>query len=188
MSLLDRIIEKDREFFIYLNNLGSDNWDVFWLTVTDKYMWIPLYFILLFLLFWYYDWKKALILLIITAVLVAFTDQFVNLIKYTTHRLRPNRDPSLENLIRVVKNSGGFSFVSGHATNSFAVSTFMILSLRNYFKPIYLVLLWPILFFYSRIYLGVHFPIDVTFGMFLGILIGYGFYKFSLLILPKIKD
>ncbi len=188
MSLLDRIIEKDRELFIYLNNLGSENWDAFWLAATDKYMWIPLYVILLFLLFRYYGWKKALTLLFIAAILVAFTDQFVNLIKNTTHRLRPNRDPSLENLIRTLKNSGGFSFVSGHATNSFAVSTFMILSLRKYFKPIYFVLIWPILFFYSRIYLGVHFPIDVTLGMFLGILIGYMFYKFSLLVLPKIKN
>lgn len=187
MSFITDILEKDRELFIYLNALGTEHWDAFWLFVTDKYTWIPLYLILLALLFWYYGWKKALTILLITAVLVAFTDQFVNLIKETTHRLRPNRDPSLQNLIRIVKNSGGYSFVSGHATNSFAVSTLMILSLRKFFKPIYAILIWPILFFYSRVYLGVHFPIDVTFGMLLGILIGYGFYRFSLLILPKLN-
>jgi undecaprenyl-diphosphatase len=187
LNLINSIIEKDRELFIYLNALGIEHWDTFWLTVTDKYTWLPIYGVLLFLLFWYYGWKKALILIFIVALLITFTDQFVNLIKYTTHRLRPNHDPSLQDIIRILKNSGGYSFVSGHATNSFAVSTFMIATLRNYFKPIYLILVWPILFMYSRIYVGVHYPMDVALGMILGIVIGYGFYKFSLLILPKIN-
>ena len=185
MSWLDALLQKDQELFIYLNTLGTENWDSFWMAVTNKYTWIPLYLILLFLLFKYYGWKKALSLILVTAVLVAFTDQFVNFIKYSTHRLRPNRDPAIQNLIRVLKNSGGFSFVSGHATNSFAVATFMILSLRNYFKPVYFVLVWPILFFYSRIYVGVHYPVDLFFGMLLGISIGNIFYKISLKFLLK---
>lgn len=187
MSFITEIINKDRELFVYLNSLGTENWDAFWLGVTDKYTWLPLYVILLFLIFWYYGWKKTLVLLLIAALLVAFTDQFVNLIKNTTERLRPNNDPSLQEFIRILKGSGGYSFVSGHATNSFAVSTFMIATLRKYFKPIYFMLIWPILFTYSRIYVGVHFPIDLTSGMLLGILIGFGFYKFSRLVLPKIK-
>lgn len=187
MIFFSNLLGKDRELFVYLNSLGTENWDAFWLGVTDKYTWLPLYILLLVLIFWYYGWKKTLVLLLITALLVAFTDQFVNLIKNTTERLRPNNDPSLQEFIRILKKSGGYSFVSGHATNSFAVSTFMIASLRKYFKPIYLLLIWPILFAYSRIYVGVHFPIDITAGMLLGILIGIGFYKFSMLILPKIK-
>lgn len=187
MSLFDKIIEKDREFFIYLNNIGSENWDTFWLTVTDKYTWIPLYILLLFLIFWYYGWKKALIIVLVSALLVAFTDQFVNLIKNTTHRLRPNRDPALQDLIRVIKNSGGYSFVSGHAANSFAVAIFMIAIFREHFKPIYLILIWPILFAYSRIYIGVHFPIDITLGMILGLFIGFGFYRFNSFLLSKIN-
>ena len=187
MSWITTILDKDQQLFIYLNHLGSENWDGFWLTITDKYTWIPLYFVLLFLLYWFFGWRKALVLVLITAVLVAFTDQFVNLIKYSTHRLRPNRDPAIRDIIRVLKNSGGFSFVSGHATNSFAVATFMILHLRKHFKFIFLVLVWPILFLYSRIYVGVHYPIDLFFGMLLGIVIGISFYKISLLILQKLK-
>ena len=187
MSFFSNFIGKDRELFVYLNSFGTENWDAFWLSITDKYSWLPLYILLLVLIFWYYGWKKTLVVLLITALLVAFTDQFVNLIKNTTERLRPNNDPTLQEFIRILKKSGGYSFVSGHATNSFAVSTFMIASLRKYFKPIYLLLIWPILFAYSRIYVGVHFPIDIFSGMLLGILIGFGFYKFSRLILPKIK-
>ncbi len=187
MSFINNIIDKDRQLLVYLNSLGTEQWDVFWLTVTDKYIWMPLYLLLLFLLFRYYGWKKAVALFLITALLVAFTDQFVNLIKETFHRLRPSNDPDLQSIIRILKHSGGYSFVSGHATNSFAVSTFMILSLRKFFKPIYFILIWPFLFLYSRIYLGVHFPIDVFLGMLLGIILGYGFYRFSLLILLKVK-
>ncbi len=117
--------------------MGTENWDTFWLGVTDKYTWLPLYIILLVLIFWYYGWKKTLVILFIAALLVAFTDQFVNLIKNTTGRLRPNNDPSLQEFIRILKRSGGYSFVSRDATNSFAVTTFMIASLRKYFKPIY---------------------------------------------------
>ncbi len=180
MNWLKNLLAKDQELFIYLNNLGTTNWDHFWLTITDKYTWIPLYFVLLLLLFRYYHWKKALLLILITAILVAFTDQFVNFIKISTHRLRPNRDPAIQNMIRILKNSGGYSFVSGHATNSFAVASFMILKFHRVFKPIYLILLWPFLFLYSRIYVGVHYPLDLFFGMLLGISIGYFFHKISL--------
>jgi len=186
LSFIEKIITKDRELFIYLNGLGSEQWDAFWLLVTDKYTWLPLYVFLLFVLFWYYGWKKALVILFVTALLVTFTDQFVNLIKNSIHRLRPNRDPSLQDIIRILKNSGGYSFVSGHATNSFAVSTFMIAVLKKYNRLIYFVLLWPLLFAYSRIYVGVHFPIDIILGMLLGILIGYGFYKLNIYFLRKI--
>ncbi len=175
MSFLDTLIEKDRALFVFLNGLGTESWDGFWMGITNKYTWIPLYIVLLFLLFRYFNWKKALFLLFIAALLVTFTDQFVNLIKNTIGRLRPCSDPSLQDIIRIVKKSGGYSFISGHATNSFAVSTFMILTLRHYFKPIYLVLIWPLLFAYSRIYVGVHFPLDIFTGMFVGIGIGYGF-------------
>ncbi len=185
MSFLDTIIEKDTQLFVYLNGLGVENWDSFWLTVTDKYTWMPMYILLLLLFIRYFSWKKALLYLLIAALLVAFTDQFVNLIKNTIGRLRPCNDPNLQDYIRILKHSGGYSFISGHSTNSFAVSTFMILVFRKLFKPIYLILIWPFMFAYSRIYVGVHFPIDIFFGMLTGLVIGVLFYKFSLLV---VKD
>jgi len=187
LSFITDILEKDKELFIYLNSLGTDYWDIFWLTATNKLTWIPLYLLILFLLFRYFGWKKALSILLLVAILVTFSDQFVNLIKNSFQRLRPNNDPTMQGIIRIVKQAGGYSFVSGHATTSFAVSTFIIATLRNYFKPIYIILIWPILFLYSRVYLGVHYPIDVTLGMLLGLLIGYGFYKLSLVVFSRIK-
>lgn len=185
MSFLEEIIQKDRALLVYLNSLGSSQYDAFWLQVTNKYFWIPLYLLILFLFFRYYGWKKTLVLLVITAGLVTFTDQFVNLIKNATHRLRPNMDESLQHIIRIVKNPHSYSFVSGHATNSTAVTTFVILLLSKYAKYIYLILIWPLLFAYSRIYLGIHFPLDVFSGILLGISIGFIFYFITQYLLKK---
>lgn len=187
MSFITDIIEKDKSLLIYLNSLGTEYWDSFWVLVTDKLSWLPVYIIILFLLFRFYKWKKVLVILLLVALLVTFSDQLVNLIKAGFQRLRPNNDPTIQNTIRVVKNVGGYSFISGHATASFAVSTFVIAILKKQFKPIFFILLWPILFTYSRVYLGVHYPIDVSLGVLLGLFIGFGFYKLSLIILPKIK-
>lgn len=188
MSILTNIIEKDRELFVFLNSLGNENWDSFWLAVTNKFVWIPLYLLILFLLFRHYGWKKTLVLLFITAMLITFTDQFVNIIKNTTQRLRPNNDPTINEMIRIIKNSGGYSFVSGHATTSFATAIFIIATLRKHFKPIYFILLWPILFAYSRVYLGVHYPVDISLGMLLGLIVGYLFYRLSIYILSKVNS
>ena len=132
MNFIDQIIEYDKKLFIYLNNWGSESWDEFWLFITNQFSWTPLFLLLLYLIFKAYGWKKGLILVLITAALVTFSDQFVNLIKNNIARLRPNNDPTVNELIRILKRSRGFSFISGHSTTSFAVTTFMILTLRKY--------------------------------------------------------
>ncbi len=187
MNLLENIIQKDKEFLIFLNALGNESWDSFWLVVTNQFSWFPLYLIFSYLIFKSYGWKKLVALLIFTGLLITFSDQFVNFIKNFFQRLRPNNDPSINQIIRIVKNSGGYSFVSGHATSSMAVSLFVFLTLKKYYKYILLIFFWPLFFGYSRIYLGVHFPVDILSGFFLGAIIGTVFYKLSLLILQKVK-
>ena len=186
--MLDTIIARDKELFIYLNSLGVESWDEFWVIVTNQFSWIPLFALLLFLIFRAHGWKKGLLLLLIVALLVTFSDQFVNFIKDYFGRLRPNNDPSINEIIRILKRPSSFSFVSGHSTTSFAVTTFMVLTLKKFYKHPHLLLIWPVLFAYSRIYVGVHFPIDIFVGMLLGILEGLIFYRISLSFLKKIPE
>ncbi len=188
MELLDNIITKDKELFVYLNALGVESWDQFWMVVTNQFSWIPLFLLLFVLIFRAYGWKKGLVLVLITALLVTFSDQFVNFIKDYYGRLRPNNDPTINQVIRILKRPSSFSFVSGHSTTSFAVTTFMILTLKKYYRHPYLLLIWPILFAYSRIYVGVHFPVDIFIGMLLGILEGVLFYRISLAFLKKLPE
>ncbi len=183
MSLLDKIIRFDKELMIYLNGMGTESLDQFWIIVTNQLSWIPLYLLFFYLIFKSLGWKKGLALVLLTAVLVTFSDQFTVFLKDSFERLRPNRDPSVNSMIRILKNNSSFSFVSGHATTSMAVSLLMYLTLRKNFPYTWLFFIWPLLFAYSRIYIGVHFPMDVLCGSLLGIVIGYIFYRLSLLLL-----
>lgn len=169
-----------------MNSLGNENWDTFWLALTNQLTWIPLYLLFFILVFKQFGWKKGVALLIFTALLVTFSDQYSNLMKNSFERLRPNRDASINEFIRILKNNKSFSFISGHATTSTAVTFFMHLTLKKYYKYTAFFFVWPVLFAYSRIYIGVHFPLDILAGALIGALIGFVFYRLSLKLLVRL--
>ena len=176
--MLDKIVALDRELLVYLNNFGSEQWDPFWFYITDQFHWSPLFAFLLFLFFYKFGWKNSLLLVLFVAVMVAFSDQFTNFIKHTFERMRPCNEPLLEDLIReFTYKPRGFSFYSGHAALSTTFTVFTILLLRKFSKWIYLLFLFPLIFGYSRIYLGVHYPLDIVSGFLAGSLFGFLFYK-----------
>jgi undecaprenyl-diphosphatase len=86
-------------------------------------------------------------------------------------------NPEIEHLVHNVLRKGGlYGFVSSHAANSFALFAFTTRLFRNrgYW---FLMLFWAVLFSYSRIYSGVHYPLDILGGAVLGWLIGVATYK-----------
>lgn len=186
MDFIDNLIQYDKELLVFLNGLGNENWDSFWMLITTPINWIPLFLIFFYLIFKTFGWKKGLVFIIITALMAGFSDQLTVFIKDLVGRLRPNQNTELRDIIRLLKDNKSFSFVSGHATTSTAVSLLMYLTLKKYYKYTILFFIWPILFAYSRIYIGVHFPIDVAAGALLGLLIGYLFYKLSIKVLAKV--
>ena len=179
--MLDQLVQLDTELFLYLNNLGTTTWDAFWMFYTTKFYWIPLYAVLLFLIFKMPNPKIFILTVVIIALMVLFTDQVTNLFKKVlVMRLRPCHEPSLEGLVRLVKPhcGGQFGYFSGHASNSMAVAVFSGLILRYRFKYlIFIMLFWSALMGYSRIYIGVHYPLDVVSGMIFGAFSGFLFYK-----------
>ncbi|MGQ2983443.1 phosphatase PAP2 family protein, partial [Flavobacterium sp.] len=162
--MLEKILQLDREAFIYLNSFGSDTWDSFWLIITQMYSWIPIFAIILYLTFKRLGWRHALLIIGMITVLLLLTDQTTNLIKNYFQRLRPGSDPGLEGLMRAVKKRQSFSFISGHASNSMAVAFFLYRVLHPYLKYMGFFFLWPLIFAYSRIYLGLHYPGDILVG------------------------
>ena len=164
------IIQKDKELLIYLNNLGTENWDTLWLGITHQFNWAPLFIFIIFLVIKNFGWKRGGVVIISMILLVAFSDQFTNLIKNSVERLRPNNDPEIKHLLRIFIKPQSFSFMSGHATTSTFFSVFTVLLLREKYKYIYFVLLFPLVFAYSRVYLGVHFPLDISVGIIIGTL------------------
>jgi undecaprenyl-diphosphatase len=178
-ELFQELIQCDKQTFLYLNNLGNENWDAFWLVVTEKKSWIPLYLFLLFLLYRQLGIKKTFFVIILTALLITISDQTCNLFKHSIARFRPCYNDEILSLMRLVKDGcgGKFGFVSAHAANHFALALFLgnILG-RKYKISLFLFIPWAMLVAYSRIYVGVHYPLDSIFGALLGSVYGYSFY------------
>ncbi len=176
--MIEKVLSLDTELFVYLNSLGSETYDGFWLFITRQANWAPFFLILLYVIFKKLGPKQTLYLLLFIAILITFTDQVTNLFKHSFQRLRPCNNPEIQSFIRIVKSSNSFSFFSGHAANSMAVTTFLYLAVgRRYFKFFGFLVLWPFLFAYSRIYLGLHYPGDILTGYLFGISSGFLVFK-----------
>lgn len=187
---MQEIIQLDKDIFLYLNNLGSTSWDGFWKFVSYKFSWIPFYVFLLFLIWKNFGWKKTLVILLLTALLIIATDQITNLLKDNIKRLRPCFTESLQGLMRPIgcERRGQFGFTSAHSANHFALAIFLGLIFKSKIKwMIYFLLIWAGIIAYSRIYLGVHFPLDIICGGMIGILFGWINFKIYQLILRKYK-
>jgi undecaprenyl-diphosphatase len=185
---MHEIIHEDQQVFLYLNNLGSEPFDRFWIMISGTWIWIPLYVIFLYLLYKNYKIRNLVFILIFIALGITFSDQLAGIFKTGIARLRPCHDPSLDHLMRKVQCGGQFGFYSSHASNTFFIATFMsMLLFKKYrFLP-YILYFWAIVVSYSRIYLGVHFPIDILMGATMGFFIGGFFSKLTLKVIHK-KD
>lgn len=190
-SMLDSLIEKDIELFLFLNNLGTQQWDGFWLFITNKLSAIPLYILLLYLTYKQLGFKKTVLAVLFVILLISISDQTSNLFKYGFKRLRPCHDENLSNLVRLVKESCGglYSYFSAHASNSMAVGVFFTLLFKGKNKYVgYFMILWAILVAYSRIYIGVHFPADVLTGALIGFIYSLILYKLFSFFSKKIRN
>ena len=170
--MLERIIEKDHQLFLYLNGLGNESWDSFWMTITNMYTWFPLYAVLIGLLFYFFSWKKVLLIFIFVMLGVLISDQTTNLLKDTTMRLRPCHEDIFSDIMRRVKAGcgGKHGFVSGHSSNHFFVALFLGFIFKTKLKwAMYPFIIWAMFIAYSRVYIGVHYPTDITLGALLGI-------------------
>ncbi len=176
--MLDELLKYDTEFFLFLNNLGNTSWDGFWLFVTEKWSSIPIYAILLYLVYKNYGLKGTLVILVSVALMITATDQIASLFKYGIRRPRPCQVTELKDQMRYIADGcGRFGYFSAHAASSMAAAVFLGLSLQKWYKYLpFLLLIWAVITGYSRIYLGVHYPLDVITGMAFGGLIGWLFY------------
>lgn len=187
--MLDQLLQLDKDLFLFLNGLGTKTWDGFWMFMTTTRNSAPLYLLLLYLTYRHFGWKKTALVLVFIALLITCTDQLSNFFKYGVGRLRPCHDPEVSGVMRLVKSycGGQFGYFSAHAANSFGPAIFFTVLLRNKVKYISLVLIiWACVVAYSRIYIGVHYPLDVLTGALVGSLFGWLFAKLAIFAFQKI--
>ena len=174
---METLIDLDKSLFVFLNALGIELFDAFWMFITNKKSSIPLYLFLIYYIYKKLSYAEFLKYIVLISILILFTDQISNLFKDYFERFRPCHDETINDHIRIVKISCGglYGFFSAHSANSFALATFFYFSLKRFSSNFKYLFLWAIIVSYSRIYIGVHFPADVIFGSFFGIISGYLF-------------
>ena len=193
--MFEEILKLDSKLFLFLNNLGTTKFDVFWLSLSKIEANILMYLFLIFLFFYIQNFRpkflNILYLLLVIALMITITDQGANYFKDSFQRLRPCYNESLMDSLRLVKeNCGGkYGFFSAHASNSFSLATFFGLLFKNKIRYMFIITMaYASLFSYSRIYLGVHFPIDIIVGGSFGITVGLITYSFLYLKFLKFFD
>lgn len=138
---------------------------------TGKFIWIPMYISILYVLLRNYDWKTVLFCLIAIALTITFADQIcASVIRPIVERPRPSNPASpIADLVYIVndRRGGGYGFPSCHASNSFGLAFFLILLFRKQWLSLF-ICCWAIVNCYTRIYLGLHYPGDLIVGMFVG--------------------
>ena len=64
------------------------------------------------------------------------------------------------------------SFPSGHTSSSFSIMTVLAHELWQYKRLVIILILFCILIAFSRVYCGIHYPLDVVVGAMVGIISG----------------
>lgn len=171
--MLDWIIEIDTNLFLFFNQLGNRKWDWFWLSITEKWTSIPVFFILLVLTYKKYNFKRVGVLCLAIFLIILISDQLANLSKYIFERPRPCNEDFMKYGRFIAKRCGKYGFYSAHASTTFALSVFFIKALKDHYPKIkYWLLIWAVILTYSRIYIGVHYPSDIIVGCIIGVFIG----------------
>ena len=172
--MIESIKHWDEKAFLWLNSFHSDGLDPIVLQLTQTITWVPLYLLLLYLIY-RKDPKNTAWVIGGAMLTILLADQVSSgLMKPYFERLRPCHNPQWEELLHSYGRCGGlYGFVSSHAANTFGMATFLTLILHKKQKGIYWLFLYAVVVSYTRIYLGVHYPLDVFFGALVGVLSAY---------------
>ena len=183
--MIDKLIHIDTEILLAIKGWHAPWADTLMWIISAKTTWIPLYLLLVGLLVWRsrkpamtnVKWLQrvpvCVVMIIVIGLAVGAADFIASgILKDLVARPRPTRLPELEGVLHLVHGyrSGQYGFVSSHAANTMAVALLFSLIWRNKIATVGLML-WVAANCYSRMYLGVHYPLDILGGLMVGALV-----------------
>ncbi|MBQ9678535.1 MAG: phosphatase PAP2 family protein [Prevotella sp.] len=176
---MEEIIQFDKQLLLMVN--GSDSWflDCLILTLTNAKTWIPLYLGLFYVVLKSNKNVREVMLILCAAGLCYLLAGAIDdgIVKPFVARWRPTHDPEIGALVDVVNGyrGGNYGFFSAHAANTFSLAVFFSLLMRQRLLTCFLVG-WSLINCYTRLYLGVHYPGDITVGLLWGGFVGWFVY------------
>lgn len=169
----------DARLLLIVNGAHSPFFDSVMWCISGRWIWLPFYAVLAYLLFRRMSWKRASICLVTIGLIILAADQTcATLIRPEIGRLRPaNLNNPLSSFVHVVNGyrGGRYGFPSCHAANTFALAVFMSLVIRHKWFTV-MMFSWAFVVSYSRMYLGVHYFGDLFCGATIGSLFAVLFY------------
>lgn len=169
--MIEDIETWDQRLFLALNDNHAPWLDPVMYWVTDTYFWYPMYAVLIALVIRAY--KKQGVFMVLAAILaVGLADYAASgILKPFFERLRPCHVADIQKSVFVLRGCGGkYGFVSSHASTTFALATSLFVLARGKMNWLFFLFPWAALVAYSRIYVGVHYPLDILAGAGVGVL------------------
>ena len=181
--MINKIIDIDKSLMIFLNkNISNPVFDLIMPVITSKDFLTVIGVILIFYLL-FFGGKRGKIAFFVLLFSAGMSDAIcAQIIKPWLGRVRPSHE-FIEYINLLVSKGGKWSFPSNHAANSFAFAT--VLSYFYERKKIILFLSATVIA-YSRVYVGVHYPLDIIFGALTGYILSWS--VLSIWVIVKMRE
>ena len=181
--MFDKIVEIDKQVMVFLNKTISNSIFDFIMPIITNQNFLVFFGLILIGYLAYFGGKKGRITIAVLLIAAGASDAICfQIIKPWVGRIRPSHE-FYEYINLLVSKGGKYSFPSNHAANSFVFATVL-----SYFydKNKYSLYILASAIAFSRVYVGVHYPLDI----FVGSIIGYAisWIMLSIWVIIKMRE